>query len=63
MTPIKNYSYTLIADVLQVFITDMDNNEFILATIANCDNMFDYELDNLAQELIEEHNYILIELE
>lgn len=63
MTPIKNYSYTLTADVLQVFITDMNDNEFILATITNCDNMFDYELDNLAQELIEEHNYILIELE
>ena len=63
MIPIKNYSYTVIADVLQVFITDMNDNEFIPATIANCDNMFDYELDNLAQELIEEHNYILIELE
>lgn len=60
MTPIKNYSYSVVADMLQVFIVDMNDNEFVLATICDCDNMFDYELDNLAQEIIEENKYILI---
>ena len=63
MTPIKSYSYSIVDDMLQVFIVDMNDNEFILATICDCDNMFDYELDNLAQEIIEENDYILIELE
>jgi hypothetical protein len=63
MTPIKNYSYCVINDMLQVFITDMNDNEFVLATICDCDNMFDYELNNLALEILDEHDYILIELE
>ena len=59
MQKIKSYSYSLWNNMLEVFIIDEKDNEFILATISDCDNINDYELDNLAQEIIEENGYYL----
>ena len=58
---IKSYSYSLNNDILEIYITDLDNNEFLLATLCDCDNMADWELDNLAQEILEEKEYYIYE--
>ena len=58
---IKNYSYCLNDDTLEIYIIDMDDNEFLLATLCDCGNMDDYELDNLAQEILEEEGYYIYE--
>ena len=59
MQKIKSYSYSLWNNMLEVFIIDEKDNEFILATISDCDNINYYELDNLAQEIIEVNGYYL----
>lgn len=58
---IKNYSYNLTDyGILEIYITDLQDRELILATLQDCKDMEDYELDNLAQETIENIGYELV---
>lgn len=60
-TIIKNYYWNLNGDVLEIYVIDTNNNEFILAEISDCENMTCKELDELTEEIISEHNFILDE--
>ena len=57
---IKNYSYCLFDDILQIWVIDLNNNEFIVATIHDCRDMNDFELDILTLETLENLNYEII---
>lgn len=57
---IKNYSYSLTKNGdLDIFIVDLNGNEFCVARISGCKKMRDFELGNLALEILEENNYVL----
>lgn len=61
MKKFKNYSWYLNKEkILEIYITDLQDNEFIVATLVECDNMQDFELDNIAQETLENLEYELI---
>ena len=49
---IKSYSYSLWNDILEIFIVDENDNEFVLAT--NC-----YCTENDVEEIIEQNGYFL----
>lgn len=55
--PIQSYSYSLWNDILEIFVVDMDGNEFMLATLCDCEDLEDFELNNLALVTIEEMGY------
>lgn len=63
MKKIKNYSYSLhgvkYSMSMDIFVTDMNDNEFIVATISDIGIKTNTELDNLALEILEELDYIL----
>lgn len=55
--PIKDYSYSLWNDILEIYIVDMNDNEFLLATLCECEDVEDYKLNNLALETIQNMGY------
>jgi hypothetical protein len=56
---IISYSYSLCGDELHIFITDENLDTYSLADITMEHEMSDYELDNLAQEIIFDCGYII----
>jgi hypothetical protein len=56
MKEIKDYSYSINCDILEIFIKDLEGNEITLATSGN---ITEEEADNIAQEVIEGNGYIL----
>lgn len=64
MILIKNYSYSLCGEEdyisMKIFITDLNDNEFCVATIGEIGIMTDTELDDLAQEILYNLGYELI---
>lgn len=57
---IKNYSWSVNGNgELEIYVVDEYGNESLLAAVSDCAGMSDTELDNLAQEVIEENGYIV----
>ena len=54
---IKSYSWSIWNNVLQVYIIDENDNEFIVATI---DNVKEKDADSMAQTILDELDYELI---
>lgn len=61
---IKNYSYSLYGEdddiSMDIFVTDLNDKEFSVATISQIGVMTDTELDNLAQETLNDLGYELV---
>lgn len=57
---IKDYSYSLWNNILEIWVKDLNDNEFIVATVVDCENMEDYKLNNLALEILENLDYEII---
>ena len=55
MKKIKNFYWSINEDVLEIYIIDTNNNEYILATIKGCKNISNKKADRLTAEIIEEH--------
>lgn len=51
---IKDYSYILNDDVLDIFITDEQDKTYCVASLSGCENLEDWELNNLAINIIED---------
>lgn len=54
---IKSYSWSIWNNVLQVYIIDENDNEFIVATI---DNVKEKNADTMAQTILDELDYEII---
>lgn len=57
---IKDYSYSLWSNILEIWVKDLNDNEFVVATVVDCENMKDYKLNNLVLEILENLDYEII---
>lgn len=59
MRKIRDFYWNINGDILEVYIIDTNNTEYILATISDCGNISNRKADRLTAEIIEENGYIL----
>lgn len=56
---IKDWYYQLDedTDAMYIYVISLEDEHLLASTISDCDNMSDKELENLAEEIIDELGY------